>query len=209
MNRLDIINHLINRFYYKRYLEIGVHVGETLDGCIAPYKIGIDPDFDSYKGKVRLYPKTSDDFFERVSDHVKFDIVFIDGMHEAKQVFKDIRNSLFHLNPKGIIVMHDCSPPTEWHTRSYEEFKKTGGDWNGDVYKGYIEAVNSFNVHHFTINTDWGVGIIYPYTIPIMYSKRYSLNLSWEEFNKNREILLHLISEEEFLTMLTDKQQFI
>ena len=187
MNRLDIINHLINRFCYQRYLEIGVHTGDVLNGCNASYKIGIDPDFNTYKGNVRVYPNSSDDFFDKASKKIKFDIIFVDGMHESEQVFRDIKNSLAHLSDKGTIVVHDCSPPTEWHTRSYEEYKKTGGDWNGDVYKGYIKAVNSFNVNYFTVNTDWGVGIIHPCGIPIVSIKEYNDTLSWEEFNKNRE----------------------
>ena len=197
MDRLGIINHLIEKSHYRKYLEIGVHIGEVLDNCIASYKVGIDPDFKSYKGDCKLYPKSSDNFFERVSSRVKFDIIFIDGMHEAKQVYRDIKNSLYHLNEGGAIVVHDCNPPTEWHTRSHENFIP-GEEWNGDVYKGYIEAVNSFNVEWLTVNVDWGVGIITTCNIPLP-PKEYKFTLSWEEFDKNKEILLHLISEEEFL----------
>jgi len=37
---------------------------------------------------------------------------------------------------------------------------KDGGDWNGNVYCGYINAVTTFELNYFTVDTDWGVEVI-------------------------------------------------
>jgi predicted O-methyltransferase YrrM len=63
---------------------------------------------------------TSDAFFER--SMVKFDVIFIDGLHEEHQVDRDIVNSLQHLNPGGIIVLHDCLPPRRMASTSSASF---------------------------------------------------------------------------------------
>ena len=46
---------------------------------------------------------TSDEFFYNNND--KFDIIFIDGLHQYEQVIKDVKNSLNCLTKNGII---DC-----------------------------------------------------------------------------------------------------
>ena len=58
----------------------------------------------------------SDEFFANraaASDRTPYDLVFIDGLHVADQVERDIVNSLLNLAPAGTIVLHDCNPTTE------------------------------------------------------------------------------------------------
>ena len=54
---------------------------------------------------------------EDLSRDVKFDLIFIDGLHLANQVQKDIENSLKFIKDEGFIVLHDCNPPSEYHQR--------------------------------------------------------------------------------------------
>ena len=109
MNRIEIIQELINKHGYKNYLEIGVRDGSCFNAIKCESKDGVDPDLSS-AATVKL---TSDEFFKRweaekeVPAWYKFDIIFIDGLHHADQVEKDIDNSLKYLNEGGIIVMHD------------------------------------------------------------------------------------------------------
>ena len=57
---------------------------------------------------------TSDEYFESIKDtEVKYDIIFIDGLHHNEQVLKDVENSLKHLSEGGSIVCHDCLPSEE------------------------------------------------------------------------------------------------
>lgn len=201
MNRLDIIDFLIEKKGLKDYLEIGVFTGYVLENCIAKNKLGVDPDCGQYNGLVPVVCKTSDEFFMNISDDVKFDIIFIDGLHVAEQVYRDIVNSLKHIRSNGYIVLHDCMPENEYDTRPYEQ-RHFGVKWNGDVYAGYLSAITTFNLSHYTVNTDEGCGILIPQNIDfncdcVCYDK------GWEYFNLNKKELLNLISVDEFKALFS------
>ena len=98
--RYDIINAFIKKYNYVNYLEIGVRKGENLREVIAEHKDGVDPGVESTLTPETNYPITSDKFFELIHNHdIKYDIIFVDGLHHAAQVHKDIINSLNHLKP--------------------------------------------------------------------------------------------------------------
>mgnify|MGYP001307709426 FL=1 len=146
-NRIDLINYVINKYDYKKYLEIGCHNNEVFNQ-IKIEKIGVDPvSGGNFKG-------TSDKFFEQNKEN--FDCIFIDGMHEYKQVKKDIINSIKFLNKNGIIILHDCLPKSISHQR----VPRTRYSWNGDVWKAVVEARTWKHVDTFTVLSDQGLGII-------------------------------------------------
>ena len=199
MHRLELINKLIKRNNYTKYLEIGVSDGYVFDRVDLDItnKIGVDPECEIYKihwnGKGDVRCMTSDDFFNGIDPDLKFDIIFIDGLHLAEQVFRDILNSLLHLNENGIIVVHDCSPPGEENASPVNNY----GIWNGTVYKGYIEAVKTFDLDFNTLYTDYGCGLIKYKNIDIS-AKRVEIDGSWDYFDRNRRSLLRLIDTDEF-----------
>ena len=101
---------------------------------------------------------TSDEFFANNKD--TFDIVFIDGLHEHSQVYKDIVNSLKVLNKDGMIIMHDCLPKTEemqkWDNKSHQD-----EEWCGDTWKAYVQALADFPMYNVVcVTEDYGCGII-------------------------------------------------
>ena len=146
-NRLDLIKHVIKKNDYKNYLEIGCHNNEVFDK-IEIEKIGVDPiSGGNYKG-------TSDKFFK--NNLKKFDCIFIDGLHEYSQVRKDILNSIEILNKDGIIILHDCLPPSISHQR----VPRTRYTWNGDVWKAIVEARTWEHVDTYTVLSDQGLGLI-------------------------------------------------
>jgi len=107
--RKDLINYFIEKYEYQHYLEIGVkHPSKTFDHIQCIYKEGVDPN------GCTTHNMTSDQFFKELSINKKWDIIFIDGLHERTQVFKDINNALLHLNNNGTIVCHDVNPLEEW-----------------------------------------------------------------------------------------------
>ena len=53
---------------------------------------------------------TSDTFFSQIEKALKFDVIFIDGLHTYYQCQKDVVNSLNHLNNNGVIFIHDLLP---------------------------------------------------------------------------------------------------
>lgn len=222
MNRWDIINLLIEKNNYRTYLEIGYFKGWSFDNVRCYLKVAVDPNPSKtvaqqelpYGGHMPSNPTdpwllekmTSDEFFNIIHATTLFDIIFIDGLHEASQVEKDIRNSLDHLSPKGTIVLHDCNPPTLAHATTGD----AAGNWNGDVYKAFIKFRLQYPEYEtYTVNTDWGCGIIYTPPKEGMYidltTEEVESLLQWDNFDVNRMNLLNLISVEEFINKTNER----
>ena len=125
------------------YLEIGVRNGDSLALARSP-AIGIDP---AYRLKVaprpgtKLFPVTSDDFFERAEPLLTFGgrrvaFSFIDGMHLSEFALRDFVNVERHADWTAAIVFDDILPrdiPEANRDRSTHQ-------WTGDVYK-VLEAL--------------------------------------------------------------------
>lgn len=201
MNRIELINALIKRYNYKRYLEIGIDDGGCFNQIHCSYKDGVDPgsndDATSYGGNNKFktqvtYPITSDEFFRDYAPSLeKYDIIFIDGLHHSDQVDKDIYNSLQYLNKGGTIVLHDCNPLTE----SSQIVPRIQSWWHGDVWKSIVKFRNSSEIGCITISDDCGLGVI-NYSLPKgpQFDMPTSLTYSWLE--NNRSDALHLVSVE-------------
>ena len=187
--RWDLINYLIRKFEYKRYLEIGVQSGMCFDYVKCDYKVGVDPNENHVKFKM-----TSDDFFEQNQD--TFDIVFIDGLHEAPQVFKDIVNALEVLTPNGIIVCHDMLPATELAQRVPRE----SSIWNGDCFRAFVQLRASRpDLAMCTINSEHGLGVIMNGEQELIDIEGIELN--WSSFCKNREEWMNTMTYQEFYAL--------
>jgi hypothetical protein len=195
IKRFDILNYLIDKYKLINYLEIGVFKGENIREVKALYKNGVDPGVEGYVVPEVDYPMTSDEFFDLIKEHedIKYDLIFIDGLHEYSQVKKDIENSLKHLQPNGFIVMHDCNPV------SYDAQipnRKTIA-WNGDVWKSFVEfKQNNPTFECCVVDTDFGVGVIKnngePFlTLPL-------IDLDYQTFDLDRKKYLNLINWDEF-----------
>ena len=147
-SRYEIIQETINRKNYKSYLEIGCDQDELFSKIIIDKKIGVDP---ASGGTIR---DTSDNFFKK--NNIKFDIIFIDGLHEYDQVKKDINNSLLFLNDNGVIFLHDCMP-IRFISQAVPRAK---GIWNGDVWKNIVESRTRPEIDTYVVHADQGVGMI-------------------------------------------------
>lgn len=191
LNRWDLINILIEKHNYKSYLEVGTQdPTSNFDKINVEYKFSIDP---YPRGEVDFIG-TSDEYFESISSEVKFDIIFIDGLHHSDQVLKDIENSLNHLTNSGTIVCHDCLPTTE-HMQQRDDH---GGVWTGDVWKAIAELrVKRIDLDIKVIDTDLGCGLIKRGTnIPHITNQNY---LTYTYYSMNRANLLNVVSVEDFL----------
>lgn len=238
MNRWDIINSFIEKHNYKRYLEIGYYKGWSFDRVNCDTKIAVDPNPSKTPEQERakdgmhflvtkkintestpldlikelIVKRKSDEFFEEGLGkfYGPFDIIFIDGLHEANQVTKDIYHALDHLEPGGIIVLHDCNPPEYRHTTT-----GINGCWTGDTYKAFVKfALQNPEYETYVVDTDWGCGIIHTPPrdggnigwIDTMSDEIQRL-VEWEHFSSHREDLLNLISVEEFKTKLDERTE--
>ncbi|SNS59077.1 Methyltransferase domain-containing protein [Ekhidna lutea] len=167
--RTEIINYLISFLDREvTYLEIGVrNPEENFNHIKAHTKYSVDPGLE-VKVNTADFPMTSDGFFEALdngdvlSKETKFDVIFIDGLHLANQVNKDIENALRYLTDDGFIVLHDCNPPSEWHARETYYYIDTpaGSFWNGTTWKAFLKWRFNPEVYSCCIDSDWGVGIL-------------------------------------------------
>jgi hypothetical protein len=90
---------------------------------------------------VKIFQETSDAFF--ASNMERFDLVFLDGLHEFQQTLRDVLNALDILNEGGLIVIDDSVPIDEFsaipdQSEALARRLKSGSnrrDWNGDVFK--------------------------------------------------------------------------
>lgn len=157
MFRFDLINLLIERNAYQRYLEIGVEGGDAVRAVRCALKHGVDP-----ASRHATFRVPSDEFFAGLAAEVEYDCIFIDGLHEEEQVLRDIDNALRHLSAGGTIIVHDVNPPSAWHQRDYEEAKRNGcRQWNGTVWRAWVRLRASRpDLRMLMVDTDWGCGII-------------------------------------------------
>jgi hypothetical protein len=182
VNRVDVIQGIIDRIRARTYLEIGVSQGDTFFPIKARKKIAVDPHFvfparlrrrwivkNLSNLRARYYESTSDEFFARISKNDHLDVVFVDGLHTHEQSLRDVLNSLSHLSEKGIIVLHDCNPPHEAaaHPGASIDYvaglKLPGwtGEWCGDVWKTicYLRS-HRRDLRVFVLDCDFGIGVV-------------------------------------------------
>lgn len=221
MNRWDIINFFMNkreRPQWTCYLEIGYYKGWSFDQSqLCSIKDAVDPNPSKTPEQENLpygswnilaggdstahtlYKMTSDQFFEqRREGAARYDIIFIDGLHERHQVLRDVRNAFKWLNEGGVVIMHDCNPTYEAHTTTGID-----GNWTGDVYKAMLDIRNSPQCDAYVIDTDWGVGVVRPVhelkKKDITDIEHYNALYDWEYFDHARKQLLGLVDISTFI----------
>ena len=187
MKRYDIINHFIDSRNYQSFLEIGTEWGETFRNVHAVNKVSVDPNPLTKP----TFVMTSDDFFATHND--TYDIIFIDGLHEHNQAYRDIQNALSHLNEGGVIVVHDCLPTTE----RMQEYPQSPFNyvWTGDVWKAFTFARTQLPYELYTLDTDYGCGIIDTTTkriTSVSLLPKDMLSMTYAKYEKNRDTWLNV-----------------
>lgn len=211
--RTEIINFLLS--YLNRetnYLEIGVrNPAHNFNHIKSAVKYSVDPGVEFKENPVD-FMLTSDEFFKKLSQKkilspdIKFDVIFIDGLHLADQVDRDIINSLNFIKDDGFVVLHDCNPPTEWHARSEYRFINTpaSANWNGTTWKAFLKWRCDASVHSCCVDTDWGVGILSKKQMIGKNLEKKSQFFEYAELEENRSEYLGLISFDNLKKRLTD-----
>ena len=185
--RWDMIEYLIKKNNYKKYLEIGCDQNQLFSRINIQNKVGVDP---ASGGNVR---ETSDNFFEKNKD--MFDIIFIDGLHIYEQVKKDILNSIKYLNDEGVILIHDCLPDS-MAKQAVPRYKM---QWNGDVWKAIVDLRQNTDLEIFTCEIDQGIGIIKKNkNTSILKIDKPIEKLKFEDYYENYKNYMRIISLEEF-----------
>lgn len=158
------INRALSNLNGQTYVEIGVKNGDCFRQITATRKIGIDPVRHRFGHELgpgeQYFEMTSDTFFanhaEELFRHQCIDVALVDGLHEFSQALRDVLNLENFMSPQGVIFIHDCNPPTRKHVEVDD-----GGVWTGDVWKvAYYLTTYRHDLSFFTINCDWGLGIL-------------------------------------------------
>lgn len=190
----ELLNFIISLVGAKNYLEIGTfNRDHNYNKILCAAKCCVDPDPNAaadYVGSSDEYFKL---FFELNSTAMYpslYDVIFIDGLHHADQVRKDIINSWNALREGGFIVLHDSNP----HSERITHVPRDSREWTGDVYKAVCQVQNP----KITFDFDYGCCVI---------RKKGELKLSddlvdWETFAANREKLLTLVPVQSGLKLI-------
>lgn len=150
--RTESINELIQERGYTSYLEIGLGNGVNFKSIRCESKIGVEP---NNKTGLSVFEGDSDSFFGMNQDN--FDLIFIDGLHHADQVEKDITNAWKHLNKYGMIILHDIKPPSKESTI----VPRQQDQWVGSVFQawyGFKEKYSKIKTGY--IEEKYGLGTI-------------------------------------------------
>ena len=199
--RTQLLNHLIARYGYRRYLEIGVRTPkDNFDHIQVAEKHGVDPD----PIQPCSHRMTSDAFFAQLDAAPApsaYDLIFVDGLHLADQVERDVENSLRHLSDGGAILLHDVNPTAE---ASQTEEYIPGKPWHGTVWKAWAKLRGTRpDLFMCVIDMDEGCGVIRkgsqtcyaPWPLPAGEA------LSFPYLAAHRRELLNLVSLPEFLRL--------
>lgn len=218
MRKFEIVNALIARCGYRKYLEICTPTTGLLFGRV---------DRTRLQWKHRLVyrcPAEFNDGWEITfrSEHeqigrsttpaMRYDLIFIDPFHSFECSMRDLEFATDVLEPGGAIIVHDCSPPTRESASAW--FRP--GSWCGLTYSAYIKFVLSHpELVYYTVDTDFGCGVIRrlpvdPHLAAPSGTNQSRLLQQWqcEEqrsrdmfdfFCRHRRELLNLISVQEFL----------
>lgn len=142
--RHEFLTQLHGLIRPRGYLEIGVHHGDSLKLAFgARDLVGVDPVITpeavfTRPAHANLIEATSDEFFAAEpsftdvdSRDSRLDLAFIDGLHHADQVLKDLMNVMRIGHNRTIIACDDMLPRNDFEaTRDFHE-----GDWAGDCWK--------------------------------------------------------------------------
>ncbi len=156
------LNSLAEINQASRYLEIGVHKGQTFFDVAVTNKVAVDPQFrfsyaDMNSDSLSFYETSSDLFFSHACGRENFDLIFFDGLHVFEQTTKDVLNAIWVSHARTIWLIDDVLPNDPYsacrnQSQAYALRKQAGlisKAWHGDVYKVV------FFIHDFLPNLSY------------------------------------------------------
>jgi SAM-dependent methyltransferase len=178
MTRFDVLQAILETRKGNTYLEIGLGSGSPIMRLDARRKFGVDPVLPRVKRRLqchlrdlargrrtRFFGMTSDAFFARHAARfasTPVDLAFVDGLHTAEQAYLDVEHCLRYLAPGGIVVMHDCNPPSAQAATPLPDLAgQVDHDWYGDVWRAVVRLrATRPDLAVFTLDCDCGLAVV-------------------------------------------------
>lgn len=138
------------------YLEIGLCFGDTFEDVNVPVRVGVDPAVlfrkDRLPSGATVFEVESDTYFTQLVGDQRFNLVFLDGLHEWEQTYRDLLHALDHLEDHAVLLMDDVVPDCSASASPNQQHalirRRASGDdsgaWHGDVYK-VIAVIRQFH----------------------------------------------------------------
>jgi predicted O-methyltransferase YrrM len=208
----------------RSYLEIGVADGRTFLHVDFELRHAVDPKFrfdtrNHEAANCRFFETGSDEFFQLFADaELKYDLIFLDGLHTFEQTFRDFCSTQAHCHDGTIWLIDDVVPsdpfsaiPSESLSRRFrkQQHGSGKGPWHGDVFKTIL-AIHDFfpNLSYRTV-----VGESNPQSVVIRrprkdFEPKFSgleeiSRMDYFDFLEQKE-LLNPVSDEEMLAWLAE-----
>lgn len=150
----------------------------------------------------------SDEFFASHAGGLRIDTAFVDGLHEYKQVLRDVDNCLRLLSDQGVIIIHDCNPASAQAATPYHELETAmrhpewNWEWSGDVWKAIVVLRSRPDLQVVVLNCDFGVGIIRKGVPESILPDMDVSKMVYHELAQSRERLLNMKQPEYLETFL-------
>jgi SAM-dependent methyltransferase len=237
--RSTVLSRPIDMLQYTSYLEIGCDNGvsfQEITNSTSTRSLVTAACVDPSENAVATHHLTSDAYFDQLfhdlpiaTDHsstdpsststlsslAMFDCVFIDGLHEANQAYRDFMNSWRALKPGGTILMHDVAPPHEWMATYPIHEKVKNFNWHGDVWKVVVALRLLPDAEVVTIDIDCGVAAVRkrPNRHPLSnaWKQYFGPNplsmLRWEHYRDHKEELMRFVSLVEFFSWINEDER--
>jgi Methyltransferase domain len=165
--KTDLVHLVSKRLSLTNYLELCTSTTGQCYGDIMPWR------FSSSRRLMYNFPDGFDDGYpidfrignfdissaldQLKADASKIDICLVDGFHTYDCAIRDLKCAFELLSDGGVLVVHDCLPPSE----SVASPTWIPGDWAGVSYRAYLDFVLARNDSDYcTVDVDWGCGII-------------------------------------------------
>ena len=104
---------------------------------------------------------------------------------------RDVEHALDHLADDGVVLVHDCDPPTA-RAAAADPRDAGGGPWCGEVWRTIVtlRATRS-DLSIEVIDTDFGIGVIHKRPSPTLDVEPESVaRMTYEDLIADREWLL-------------------
>ena len=212
-NYLELCTHLSGNFYRDINRSRFNTARRLMYNCPADFDDGLPIDF-------RIAGFDIDRAFNDLKAQAdKVDICLVDGWHTYDCAIRDLTCAYDLLADGGVLVVHDCLPPTEfiaspaWHP----------GEWSGVNYRAYLDFVlGRTDLCYCTVDVDYGCGIIFKNRIadisenipPAASAANLAVEwlkihdddeLAFKFFVRNHKPLLRLMSAKTFIHCLDRK----